>query len=289
MAVHGGAHASGGGFGGYSNGSSEYALKETNPYLGAVNKDTKSSTYDLVEQMQYLYVKIVKAREISLFGGGEILTEVKLGNYKGMKHVVVNDSEVMENNDIAEDEDEDEFIVFKLRCWCRRWLLQSKWIPARELTICWIEDKRYWGWTHPPDCSRTEVAELRNVCWLDIMGTIDVKNLLKNTDYGAYLVFKLKDGWSKELEQVKSSVRFVKDKDDGIEDEGVTVFLDDKKEVDTYEQVPHLRKDGWKEIKLGDFFNEGGDEGNVEMRLFETKKLHWKFGLLVKGIEVRPI
>ncbi|CAA3030091.1 Hypothetical predicted protein [Olea europaea subsp. europaea] len=81
--VHGGAQASGGGFGGYSNGWSEYALKETNPYLEAMNKDKKSSTYDLVEQMQYLYVRTAKAREISLFGGGEILTEENLGITKG--------------------------------------------------------------------------------------------------------------------------------------------------------------------------------------------------------------
>ncbi|CAA3012817.1 Hypothetical predicted protein [Olea europaea subsp. europaea] len=167
----------------------------------------------------------------------------------------------------------------------------SKWIPARELTITWINDQRYWGWTQPPDCSRTEVAELRNVCWLDIMGKIDVRKLPAYTGYSAYLVFKLKDGWSKELKQVKSSVRFVKDKYVGFEDEGVAVFLflEDKKEVQAYEQVPHRREDKWMEIKLGEFVNEKGDEGTVEMRLFETKRLRWKSGLLVKGIEVRPI
>ncbi|KAL2488044.1 C2 calcium/lipid-binding plant phosphoribosyltransferase family protein [Forsythia ovata] len=89
-AVPGGSHAGGGGggFGGYSTGSTEYALKETSPYLGGTNKEKKNSTYDLVEQMQYLYVRIVKAREISLFGGGEILAEVKLGNYKGFSKTV---------------------------------------------------------------------------------------------------------------------------------------------------------------------------------------------------------
>ncbi|KAL2470603.1 C2 calcium/lipid-binding plant phosphoribosyltransferase family protein [Abeliophyllum distichum] len=89
-AVPSGAHAGGGGggFGGYSTGSSEYALKETSPHLGGTNKEKKNSTYDLVEQMQYLYVRILKAREISLFGGGEILAEVKLGNYKGFSKSV---------------------------------------------------------------------------------------------------------------------------------------------------------------------------------------------------------
>ncbi|XP_021763358.1 FT-interacting protein 1-like [Chenopodium quinoa] len=83
----------------YPNGmlmTSEYSLKETRPHLGGglQSKDKTSSTYDLVEQMQYLYVKVVKARELSLFGGGEVICEVKLGNYKGVtKRVSYNHAE----------------------------------------------------------------------------------------------------------------------------------------------------------------------------------------------------
>ncbi|KAK8631072.1 hypothetical protein V6N13_079836 [Hibiscus sabdariffa] len=71
----------------FSNGSNEFSLKETNPHLGGgpLNKDKTSSTYDLVEQMQYVYVRVVKARDVSFFGGGgEIAAEVKLGNYRGV-------------------------------------------------------------------------------------------------------------------------------------------------------------------------------------------------------------
>ncbi|KAF2307169.1 hypothetical protein GH714_025236 [Hevea brasiliensis] len=79
----------GGGGGGvslYTNMSSEFSLKETSPHLGGglLNKDKSSATYDLVEQMQYLYVKVVKAKDITLFGGGEIVGEVKIGNYRGI-------------------------------------------------------------------------------------------------------------------------------------------------------------------------------------------------------------
>lgn len=84
--ARGGPTSGGGGGGGvYVNGSGEFSLKETSPHLGGgpLNKDKTSSTYDLVEQMQYLYVRVVKARDISLFGGGEIVAEVKLGNYRG--------------------------------------------------------------------------------------------------------------------------------------------------------------------------------------------------------------
>ncbi|XP_062079439.1 multiple C2 domain and transmembrane region protein 10 [Humulus lupulus] len=75
-----------GGMGLYANGSSEFSLKETRPQLGgeSLQKDKTSSTYDLVEQVQYLYVRVVKAREISMFGGADLVAEVKLGNYRGI-------------------------------------------------------------------------------------------------------------------------------------------------------------------------------------------------------------
>ncbi|KAL6208881.1 hypothetical protein ACLB2K_019824 [Fragaria x ananassa] len=97
-AISGGGGVTGGGGGGgggvvYGNGMTEFSLKETRPQLGgeSLKKDKTSSTYDLVEQMQYLYVKVVKARDYSVFGGGEVVAEVKLGNYRGItKRVSLN-------------------------------------------------------------------------------------------------------------------------------------------------------------------------------------------------------
>lgn len=77
-------------------GLSEYSVKETNPHLGGglLNKDKTSSTYDLVEQMQYLYIRVVKGRGIAVVGGGEVVAEVKLGNYRGItKRVSLNNGE----------------------------------------------------------------------------------------------------------------------------------------------------------------------------------------------------
>ncbi|XP_047336324.1 FT-interacting protein 3 [Impatiens glandulifera] len=76
----------GGGGGMPGSGLNEFSLKETTPHLGGggLNKDKTSATYDLVEQMQYLYVRVVKTREISSPGGGELVAEVKLGNYRGI-------------------------------------------------------------------------------------------------------------------------------------------------------------------------------------------------------------
>ncbi|KAG7595767.1 putative C2 domain, phosphoribosyltransferase, C2 domain superfamily [Arabidopsis thaliana] len=91
----------------YSNGSSEFSLRETKPCLGGTSnglgglsshKDKTSSTYDLVEQMQYLYVNIVKAKDLSVLG--EVVSEVKLGNYRGVTKKVSSNSSNPEWNQV---------------------------------------------------------------------------------------------------------------------------------------------------------------------------------------------
>ncbi|KAH9705834.1 FT-interacting protein 3 [Citrus sinensis] len=66
----------------------EFSLKETKPHLGGgkITGDKLTSTYDLVEQMQYLYVRVVKAKDLppkDVTGSCDPYVEVKMGNYKG--------------------------------------------------------------------------------------------------------------------------------------------------------------------------------------------------------------
>lgn len=80
----------------------EYALVETSPPLaarlryrgGGGGGNKMSTTYDLVEQMHYLYVNVVKARDLPVMdvsGSLDPYVEVKLGNYKGItKHLEKN-------------------------------------------------------------------------------------------------------------------------------------------------------------------------------------------------------
>ncbi|XVF63329.1 hypothetical protein PTKIN_Ptkin09bG0079300 [Pterospermum kingtungense] len=68
----------------------EFQLVETSPPLAARLRyrggDKTSTTYDLVEQMHYLYVNVVKAKDLPVMdisGSLDPYVEVKLGNYKG--------------------------------------------------------------------------------------------------------------------------------------------------------------------------------------------------------------
>ncbi|KAI3468747.1 hypothetical protein Pfo_025410 [Paulownia fortunei] len=78
----------------------DYALKETSPFLGGgrivggrvIRTDrTAVGTYDLVEKMHFLFVRVVKARELpamDITGSLDPYVEVKIGNYKGVtKHI----------------------------------------------------------------------------------------------------------------------------------------------------------------------------------------------------------
>lgn len=80
----------------------DYALKETSPYLGGgrvvggrvLHTDKASSTYDLVEKMHFLFVRVVKARDLphmDLTGSLDPYVEVRIGNYKGVtRHIEKN-------------------------------------------------------------------------------------------------------------------------------------------------------------------------------------------------------
>lgn len=77
----------------------DYALKETSPFLGGgrivggrvIRTDKAVSTYDLVEKMHFLFVRVVKARELpamDITGSLDPYVEVRIGNYKGVtKHM----------------------------------------------------------------------------------------------------------------------------------------------------------------------------------------------------------
>ncbi|KAF8087164.1 hypothetical protein N665_0596s0015 [Sinapis alba] len=78
-------------------GPSDFSVKETSPFLGGgqiiggrVVRGTarpSSGTYDLVEEMRFLFVRVVKARDLpdrDLTGSLDPYVEIKIGNFKGV-------------------------------------------------------------------------------------------------------------------------------------------------------------------------------------------------------------
>ncbi|CAD5174781.1 multiple C2 domain and transmembrane region protein 7-like [Musa acuminata AAA Group] len=77
----------------FSEQPAEFQLKETSPSLGGEKivggrriKGEKAGAFDLVEKMEYLFVRVVKARELpakDITGGLDPYVEVRHGNFKG--------------------------------------------------------------------------------------------------------------------------------------------------------------------------------------------------------------
>nr|CAB3469588.1 unnamed protein product [Digitaria exilis] len=77
-----------------------------------------------------------------------------------------------------------------------------------------------------------------------------------------------------------SSVRLVRLDDSDSDDEGHL-------EIPGNILLPRERADGWKEVELGDFYIDEGQDGEICISLRETSATS-KSGLIVQGIEIRP-
>ncbi|PON72905.1 Phloem protein [Trema orientale] len=167
-------------------------------------------------------------------------------------------------------------------------------IGARGLSITWGDTPQYWQWSPLPESRFPEVAKLKDVWWLHVVANVDTRILSPQTTYAAYLVSKLERAqhgrrhwWEPpgvrgfDRRPVNLRVYF-----EGLEDGDVlSVVLDPPSDMP---QLPQDRGDGWKEIEMGNFFNENGEDGVVSCSLKEVSgKGPWS-GLVVEGIELRP-
>lgn len=186
-------------------------------------------------------------------------------------------------------------------------------LAARDLSIIWGNTPRYWRWISVPDSRFTEVAELISVCWLEVNGKVNTSVLSTNTKYASYLVYKSTSkayGFDSQPAEVSTGIH-------GVETEKKTVFLDPEASHRCENNVgpgsrlgifgrlirlgsqtltsgsarlngPKMRPDGWLEIELGEYFNERGEEGELDMSMMEVKGGNWKGGIVIQGIEIRP-
>ncbi|KAH1164289.1 hypothetical protein GYH30_002367 [Glycine max] len=84
----------------------DFALKETSPYLGGgrvvggrvVHKDKTASTYDLVERMYFLYVRVVKARELPAMDVTGVCIFQRTGMQASVLDVVIKDKDLIKDD-----------------------------------------------------------------------------------------------------------------------------------------------------------------------------------------------
>ncbi|KAJ6732201.1 hypothetical protein OIU79_003346 [Salix purpurea] len=181
-------------------------------------------------------------------------------------------------------------------------------LSAMDLVITWSHTPRYWKWNSNPASRFPEVAELITVCWLEIRGKINTSMLSPSILYTANLVFKFSiEAYGLDDQPVEVAMKL-----DGDKICAHTVcwneerrrgqqFRTARRPVDLFNfscrryvparesdgHYPKRRGDGWLEIELGDFFCMEGEDGELEMRVFDGTN-YWKHGLIVEGIEIRP-
>ncbi|GER41003.1 phloem protein 2-A1 [Striga asiatica] len=144
---------------------------------------------------------------------------------------------------------------------------------ARDLSITWAEDSRLWAWPLLQESSDEglEVAELLNVCWLELHGKFELHNLSPETIYEIVFVLKLKDpayGWELPV--------------------NVRLTLPDGSKQEHKENLLEKPRGKWFEMTAGEFKSSSEKLGEIEFSIYEYEGGEWKKGLLVKGVSIRP-
>ncbi|KAL9309888.1 putative phloem protein [Arabidopsis thaliana] len=183
-------------------------------------------------------------------------------------------------------------------------------LSARDISIAHSDHAFYWSWSNVSDSRFSESAELITTDRLEIKGKIQTTVLSPNTKYGAYLIMKVTKGaYGLDLVPAETSVK----SKTGQNNKNTTYLccLDEKKQQmkrlfygnreeqmamtveavggDGKRREPKARDDGWLEIELGEFETREGEDDVVNMTLMEVKGYQLKGGILIDGIEVRPI
>jgi len=129
------------------------------------------------------------------------------------------------------------------------------------------------------------VAVLRAVCWFDISGKISTLALSSDTHYAAFLVFKMVNASGFHYHPTVTSFAI---SGGSTNTKYVCLDLNVKDNCLRELQCPKVRSDGWLEIEMGEFFNSGLKEEQVQIKVMETTSHIQKCGFILEGIELRP-
>lgn len=178
-------------------------------------------------------------------------------------------------------------------------------LSARELSILHGNEPNHWCWKSLTESRFAEAAELKTADRIEIGGKIRTKMLSPNTVYGAYLIMRISNQ-SFGLDSIPSEISVTMGHNVITTNTAYLRPQDEKKQQmqslfyanrvqmlkmrvnEGDERLPIERKDGWMEINLGEFFSGEVDE-EISMSLMEIKGHQLKGGLIIEGIEVRPI
>ncbi|TYI31210.1 hypothetical protein ES332_A05G437900v1 [Gossypium tomentosum] len=171
-------------------------------------------------------------------------------------------------------------------------------LSSRDLSIIGSDLPEYRRWISTRGARFDEVAYIRRFRWFEIRGRISISMLSPMTHYKAYLVCKVRNFCGLQFFPVKLSVGVV-----GTEGSKRSAYLQPKKERRRWPywqigeeqpipgddvQFPKARVDGWLEVEMGEFFNEGCvDDGELEMSALEIEGGIVKGDLIFQGIEIR--
>ncbi|XP_030474068.1 uncharacterized protein PHLOEM PROTEIN 2-LIKE A4-like [Syzygium oleosum] len=146
---------------------------------------------------------------------------------------------------------------------------------AKELSIIWIDSPQYWVWIDQKEkCFSGEVgipaAKLLEVCWLKISGKFKTIMLSPKTTYEVSFVVKISEnssGWHAPV--------------------NLNLTLPDGTPLGRIENLEEKEKGKWIDIPVGTFMTNSKNVGEISFSFSETGG-HWKSGLLVKGVVLRP-
>jgi Phloem protein 2 len=150
-----------------------------------------------------------------------------------------------------------------------------------------------------------EVAEpIGDGCWLSIVSKIDKTLLSPRTKYGAYLIYKLTEASGcVPIGRVTLHASVTV----GNHENKNTIFLEpfyhqhilklfsqwnlsleEAEFLDNMNINAKSRADGWMEVEIGTFYNSEDETGNVIIKLTQDYNQHWKGGLVIEGVEIKP-
>ncbi|XP_062094702.1 uncharacterized protein PHLOEM PROTEIN 2-LIKE A4-like isoform X2 [Humulus lupulus] len=155
--------------------------------------------------------------------------------------------------------------------WIDKMLDNCFMVYARNLSITWGEDCRYWTWKQQKDKSDEliDVARLIQVCWLEVNGKFDTRKLSPATLYEVAFVVMLDDcacGWSCPV--------------------NVGLCLPNGSKQERNEDMIKLPRNQWTEITAGKFKTSTDQFGEIQFFMHNYDSA-WKSGLSIKGVLIQ--